>query len=68
MAYTQADLDALDRAIASSTLEVQLGERRVKYRSMAELLQARQHVASQIAAVTGRGSFKPFTFTTLRGF
>jgi hypothetical protein len=49
MAYTQADLDALDRAITGSQLEVQYGDRRVRYRSMDELLAARQHVAQQIA-------------------
>lgn len=67
MAYTQADLDALDRAIARSQLEVQFGDRRVRYRSMDELLTARKHVASQIAAASGRGSFRTMTFCTLRG-
>lgn len=67
MAYTTADLDALDKAIASSTLEVQYADRRVKYRSMTELLQARQHVAAQIAATSGRRSHSRFTFATARG-
>lgn len=67
MALTQADLDALDRAIASSTLEVQLDGRRVKYRSMDELIKARGHVASQISAASGRGGFRRMTFQTLRG-
>lgn len=67
MALTQADLDALDRAIASSTLEVQLDGRRVKYRSMDELLQARSHVAAQLASAAGRGGFRRVTFQTLRG-
>lgn len=67
MALTQADLDALDLAIASSTLEVQLDGRRVKYRSMDELIKARAHVASQIATAAGRGGFRRMTFQTLRG-
>lgn len=67
MALTQADLDALDRAIASSQLEVQYADRRVKFRSMDELLKARAHVAAQIASSTGRGSFRRMTFQTLRG-
>jgi hypothetical protein len=67
MAYTQADLDALDAAIASSQLEVQYGDRRVKFRSTAELLQARQHVAAQLAATGGRRSHSRFTFATARG-
>lgn len=67
MAYSQADLDALDKAIASGTLEVQYADRRVKYRSMDELLQARQHVASQMAAATpGRTGFRRYTFSTHR--
>lgn len=67
MAYSQADVDALDKAIASGTLSVQYGDRRVQYRSMDELLQARQHVANQIAASTGRRSHHRFVFSTARG-
>lgn len=67
MAYTTADLDALDRAIASSTLEVQYADRRVKYRSNPELLQARQHVSQQIALSAGRKSHHRFVFATARG-
>lgn len=67
MAYTTADLDALDSAIASSTLEVQYNDRRVKYRSMDELLQARQHVANQLAAASGRRGHHRFSFCTARG-
>lgn len=67
MALTQADLDALDRAIASSTLEVQFADRRVKYRSMDELIKARGHVASQVSTAAGRGGFRRMTFQTLRG-
>lgn len=67
MAYTTADLDALDRAIASSTLEVQFADRRVKYRSMDELLLARQHVATQLAAASPRASHNRFVFATGRG-
>ena len=67
MAYVQADLDALDRAITGTQLEVQLSDRRVKYRNMDELLQARQHVAQQIAASAGRRSHHRFSFATARG-
>lgn len=67
MAYTTADLEALDKAIASGTLAVQYGDRRVQYRSMDELIKARAHVAGQIAASAGRGAFRPMNFTTLRG-
>jgi len=65
MAITQADLDAIDLAIASSELEVRLEGRSVKYRSTDELLKARSHIAELLAA-PARSSFR-FGFTTLRG-
>jgi hypothetical protein len=66
--YTQATLDALDVAIASSQLEVQFGDRRVRYRSMDELLAARQHVARELSAAAGKsGGNRRFVFATMRG-
>lgn len=72
MALTQADLDRLDLAIASNTLSVQLGERRVQYRTMEELLLARQHVAQQLAAAASaqsgtRSATRRYVFATMRG-
>lgn len=53
MALTSADLDALDAAIASATLEVRFADgRTVKYRSTDDLLRARAFVAGQVAAST----------------
>lgn len=72
MALSQSDLDALDSAIASSELEVELDGRRVRYRSTADLIAARAHVASVLAQATAgsgtsaRGVFR-FTLTTARG-
>lgn len=71
MAYTQSDLDALDAAIAGGELIVQVEGRKVQYRSIPELLQARAHVAqvlqsSASAASGGRTRFR-FNFTTSRG-
>lgn len=69
MPLSQTDLDALDAAIATSELEVELEGRRVKYRSMNELLAARAHVASVIAGAAStsrRSTFYP-QFTTSRG-
>lgn len=70
MAYTQADLDRLDQAILSEELEVEVDGHRTKYRSMAELLQARSHVANVLRdaagqAVGGGGVFR-YTFTGSR--
>lgn len=72
MALSNADLDALDAAIATAELEVQVDGRRTKYRSMQELLDARAHVASVLsgnaAAAAGRsgGATYHFAFTTRR--
>lgn len=67
MAMTQTDLDALDRAIASSELEVEIEGRRVKYRSTEDLMRARAHVATllQSGSRPKRLTFRP-TFTTQR--
>lgn len=71
MALSQIDLDALDSAIATSELEVDLDGRRVKYRSTSELIRARQHVAGVLALGAGgtarrTGAFR-FDLTTQRG-
>lgn len=70
MALTQTDIDNIDTAIATGELEVEFNGRRVKYRSIAELKSAREHVASVIQANAGggqprRSSFH-FNFTTIR--
>lgn len=67
MALTQTDLDALDVAIASSELEVQLEGRRVKYRSTDELLKARAHVAELVNPANPRRATFRYNFTTQRG-
>lgn len=69
MALTQTDLDNIDTAIATGELEVEFDNRRVKYRSIAELMAARSHVASVINATTTsqRRSAYRFEFTTTRG-
>lgn len=69
MALTQSDLDALDSAIASNELRVEFDGRMVIYRSIPELISARAHVASVLAAATRparTGGFR-FRFTTSRG-
>jgi hypothetical protein len=50
MALTSADLDALDAAIASGELRVSVNDRTVEYRSIDDLLRARDHVARIVAA------------------
>lgn len=53
MAFTAADLVAIDAAIASGELVVKKGDRQVTYRSMDELVKARQMIADQVATATG---------------
>lgn len=70
MALSQSDLDALDAAIASSELEVELDGRRVRYRSTVDLLAARQHVATVLSmsapGAPRRASYR-YVMTTARG-
>lgn len=54
MAYTQADLERLDRAIANSQLEVQYDGKRVRFRSTDELMRARAHVERELSKGMGR--------------
>lgn len=67
MALSQTDLESLDLAIASAELEVQLEGRRVKYRSVDEMLKARAHVAEVLAAGRTQRASYGFNFTTARG-
>ncbi len=53
MAWTQAQLDAVEAAIASGELTVRFGDRTVTYRSMDELLQARGVIKDSLAAESG---------------
>lgn len=69
MAYTQTDLDTLDAAIASGERRVRVNGREVEYRSVAEMMQARAHVATAIAAAAAgsqASSLRRFNFATLR--
>jgi hypothetical protein len=61
MAYTQADLDRLDAAIAAEELEVEADGVRTRYRSMTELMAARQHVADQLRATAPAATRRPAT-------
>ena len=70
MAFVTADLTAVETAIKSGELRVQYQDRLVQYRSIAELLQARDFITRQIAApsaVTGRKA-KQVRLATKRGF
>lgn len=53
MAFTQADLDAIKKAIAGSQLEVQYADKRVKFRSLEELERAARMISAELAAAAG---------------
>lgn len=67
MPITPSDLQALDRAIASSELEVQFADRRVRYRSVDEMLRARAHLEQLLAQEQGSRRRYRFDFRTYRG-
>ncbi len=48
MGFSKAQLDALEAAIASGTLEVKIGDKAVKYQSTADLIRARDLVRDQL--------------------
>jgi len=49
MGFTEADLEAIRRAIATGERQVQFSDRGVTYRSIDELLQAEKHIAAALA-------------------
>jgi len=57
MAFTAADLQAIDDAIASGALIVEYRDRRVEYRSIKELMQARTVIQNAVAPTSKRHSF-----------
>lgn len=48
MSWTQADLDELDKAIATGVTEVQYSDRRVRYRSLNEMTRIRNMIAREL--------------------
>lgn len=52
MAFTPQDLAAIDAAIASGELTISTNGRTVTYRSMSDLLKAREAIAGALAAQT----------------
>ncbi len=73
MAHTQADLDAIKAAIASGEQSVEVGGRKVVYRSVDDLRKARDDIAAELASAATstsssvrRGTFA-VRFATARG-
>ena len=53
MSYTADDLANIRKAIASGSLEVQFGDRRRRYRSLAELREAERHIQTELSGDGG---------------
>ncbi|OAI93536.1 phage head-tail joining protein [Pseudomonas putida] len=53
MAYTKADLARVERAIARGEKIVRYEDRTVEYRTVDELVQARNLIQSELVKVTG---------------
>lgn len=60
MAVTQTDIDALNTAIAQGERQVMIGAKQITYRSIAELIAARNdlrnELASQVATATSKST------------
>jgi hypothetical protein len=54
MSYSQAQLDNLESMIAGGVLESEYDGKRIKYRSMAELIRARDTVRAGLASSAPR--------------
>jgi hypothetical protein len=52
MAFTQQNLDALEQAIATGTLSIEYNGKRITYRSVADLLKARDVIKTELAKQT----------------
>jgi hypothetical protein len=68
MAVTQADIDRLNNAIRSGEQTVSYNGRSVTFRSISELIKARDDAQAELAAgQPGRRRLYSFQFKTLRG-
>lgn len=62
MAYSQTDLDAIEKAIASGALKVKYADKEVNYRSLDEMLKIRDQIRRALGKTSLSGSLTP-TFT-----
>jgi hypothetical protein len=63
MAWTTKDLDDLKRAIATGASSVQYEDRRVTYRSLAEMLQTRDLIETELG-LRAKGPFRKQAVTS----
>lgn len=59
MAFTSADLDALDTAIARGELMVRIDDKMITYQNLKDMLLARRFIQSSISAGADSGRTVP---------
>lgn len=67
MAYTAADREALERALARGERRVTFGDKTVEYRSVDELRAALREVNAALAREAGRPKLRQIRVTTGKG-
>lgn len=67
MSYTQTQLEALQRALATGEHRVSFGDKTVEYRTVAELQAAIRTVEAEIARGSGTAK-RQIRVTTAKGF
>ena len=67
MAYTAADREALERALARGERRVTFGDKTVEYRSVDELRAALREVDAALAREAGRTTVRQIRVTTGKG-
>lgn len=67
MAYTAADREALERALARGERRVTFGDKTVEYRSVDELRAALREVDAALAREAGRPNLRQIRVTTGKG-
>lgn len=67
MAYTAADREALERALARGERRVTFGDKTVEYRSVDELRAALREVDAALAREAGRPKLRQIWVTTGKG-
>lgn len=68
MAVTQADVDALNRAIADGVRSVTIGGETTIYNTTDSLIRARDDMLNQLARETGRAGNKRYNPRTLLSY
>ena len=68
MAFTQDDVDAINDAIATGEMEVEFADgKRVRYRSIADLVRAKTHIETRISTDAGRRPRRGVRVNVMKG-